>query len=198
MGLSYESYSHSLEMGCDEAGRGCLAGPVFAAAVSISSGFFHPDLNDSKKMSEKKRNLVRKYIESNSIWGVAHCSPAEIDQINILNASIKAMHKAVKNTTITPKHLLIDGNRFKPYQSISYTTVIKGDSLWACIAAASVLAKTHRDIYMIESDKLYPQYHFAKNKGYPTKEHIEALKKFGPCPIHRKSFLKNFINQTLF
>jgi ribonuclease HII len=178
-----------IEAGCDEAGRGCLAGPVFAAAVVLPEDFEHPLLNDSKKLSEKKRNILRPFIEEHALhWAVGICSPEEIDEINILNASFLAMHKAVDSLKIVPELLLIDGNRFKPYKSIPFECVIKGDGKYMSIAAASVLAKTHRDEYMQQIHLQHPHYAWDKNAGYPTKAHREAIESFGPCEHHRKSF----------
>lgn len=178
-----------LEAGCDEAGRGCLAGPVYAAAVILPKGLKLPGLDDSKKVSEKSRNRLRKIIEKDAIsWSVAHCSELEIDKINILNASIMAMQKAVLALRVKPEHLLIDGNRFKPLEGYAHTTVVKGDSKYRNIAAASILAKTHRDEYMKVLDAGHPEYGFARNKGYGTRKHIEAIDKFGLLECHRKSF----------
>ncbi|REJ84456.1 MAG: ribonuclease HII [Bacteroidetes bacterium] len=178
-----------LEAGCDEAGRGCLAGPVFAAAVILPHNFMHPGLNDSKQLSEKERLILRPYIEMNAIaWAVASVSEEEIDRINILNASIKAMHLAVSKLAVVPELLLIDGNRFKPYQGISHQCFIEGDSRFASIAAASVLAKTYRDDYMNEMHIIYPQYRWNKNKGYGTAEHRKMILSLGLSPMHRKSF----------
>jgi len=177
------------EAGCDEAGRGCLSGPVFAAAVILPEGFFHPLLDDSKKLSEKKRVLLRKVIEKEAIaWAVAVVSPQEIDEINILNASILAMHKAIRTLSIKPEALLIDGHRFKPYPGIPHSCEIKGDGRFMSIAAASVLAKTHRDEYMEKIHKKYPVYGWNKNKGYPTKEHRAAIMEHGVTKYHRMSF----------
>lgn len=178
-----------LEAGCDEAGRGCLAGPVYAAAVILPPGFMHPLLNDSKQMSRKNRDIVRKAIESEAVsYGVCAIQPEEIDRINILNASIKAMHGALDMLGAAPELILVDGNRFKPYRDIPHVCMIKGDSRFASIAAASVLAKCYRDEYMERIADEYPRYGWNKNKGYPTKEHREAINMFGPTPYHRKSF----------
>lgn len=178
-----------LEAGCDEAGRGCLAGPVYAAAVILPPGFMHPLLNDSKQMSRKNRDIVRKAIEAEAVsYGVCAIQPEEIDLINILNASIKAMHGALDMLCAAPELILVDGNRFKPYRDIPHVCMIKGDSRFASIAAASVLAKCYRDEYMERIADEYPQYGWNKNKGYPTKEHREAINMFGPTPYHRKSF----------
>jgi ribonuclease HII len=178
-----------IEAGCDEAGRGCLAGPVFAAAVILPANYKNNILNDSKKLSEKKRESLRNQIENDAIaYGVAMIMPAEIDKTNILNASIKAMHRAVKSLKITPQHLLIDGNRFKPYNDIPHTCIIKGDGKFLSIAAASVLAKTYRDDYMLDLHHKYPMYAWDKNKAYPTKAHRDGIRKFGSCEHHRMSF----------
>jgi ribonuclease HII len=178
-----------LEAGCDEAGRGCLAGPVFAAAVILKPGFRHPLLDDSKKLSEKDRNTLRSAIEKKALaWAVGVVSAKEIDEINILNASFLAMHRAVEQLNTTPQFLLIDGNRFKEYPAIPHSCEIKGDGRFKSIAAASILAKTHRDQYMLELSSHFPQYEWHQNKAYPTKIHREAIRKFGPCEHHRKSF----------
>lgn len=178
-----------IEAGCDEAGRGCLAGAVFAAAVILPEGFRNEDLNDSKQLSEKKRYKLRPLIEQEAIaWAVGIVSPEEIDRINILKASFLAMHRAVEQLTIKPEHLLIDGNRFTPYPGIPHTTVIKGDGKYLSIAAASILAKTYRDDYMDKLALEYPGYHWTENKGYPTKAHREAIREQGITPYHRKTF----------
>jgi ribonuclease HII len=178
-----------LVAGCDEAGRGCLAGPVTAAAVILPDDFNHPLINDSKQLSEKKRELLRQIIEKESVaWAVAIVHNEEIDQINILNASIRAMHLAIKQLTITPKALLIDGNRFHVYPDISHNCIVKGDSIYKCIAAASILAKTHRDEYMLKLHEQFPIYGWDRNKGYPTPYHRNSIKESGPSPLHRKSF----------
>lgn len=178
-----------IEAGCDEAGRGCLAGAVFAAAVILPPNFEHPLLNDSKKMTEKRRQLLRTIIEEEALaWAVAIADAREIEDINILNASILAMHRAVKALTIIPEHLLIDGNRFHPYEGIEHSCLVKGDQNFLSIAAASVLAKTHRDEYMEHLDKTYPSYGWIRNKGYPTKDHRQALVTHGSCIYHRSSF----------
>lgn len=178
-----------IEVGCDEAGRGCLAGPVFAAAVVLPEGFQHPDLNDSKKITATKRNELRAIIESQALhWAVGICSPKEIDQINILNASFKAMHKAIAKLEVLPSRLLIDGNRFNAYKKIAHHCIIKGDGKYASIAAASILAKTHRDEYMLKQAKKYPHYGWETNKGYPTVQHRTAIVEVGPTKLHRRSF----------
>ena len=185
-----EKYYQSklIEVGCDEAGRGCLAGSVFAAAVIIPKGVVIEGLNDSKQLTEKKRQALRPIIEQNCIWAVASVSAAEIDKINILNASIKAMHLALDKLSKTPKFIIIDGNRFKPYNNIAYKTIVKGDSKYLSIAAASILAKTHRDEYMENLSKDFPEYQWAQNKGYPTQIHRNAIAKIGACKHHRMSF----------
>lgn len=178
-----------LEAGCDEAGRGCLAGPVFAAAVILPSGFQNELLNDSKKLSEKNRKLLRDLIEKAALsWAVANMTPTEIDEINILNASIFSMHKAIKNLAIQPQRLLIDGNRFKQFEAIEHHTIIKGDGKYLAIAAASILAKTHRDEYMKKLHEEFPNYDWQNNKGYPTPKHKVAIRLHGITPHHRKSF----------
>lgn len=178
-----------IEAGCDEAGRGCLAGSVFAAAVILPPDFKNDDLNDSKQLSEKKRYLLRPVIEREAIaWAVGIVTPEEIDKINILKASFLAMHRAIDQLTVKPEHLLIDGNRFTPYPDIAHTTIVKGDGKYLSIAAASILAKTYRDDYMDELAKEYPDYHWTENKGYPTKAHREAIRAVGITPYHRKTF----------
>lgn len=178
-----------IEAGCDEAGRGCLAGPVFAAAVILPPDFECEELNDSKKLTEKIRYKLRPIIEEKALaWAVGVVSAEEIDQINILNASFLAMHRAVEKLGMEPEHLIIDGNRFKKYKEVPHDCVVKGDGKYLSIAAASVLAKTYRDDYMNEIDKQYPAYRWSKNKGYPTKDHRKAIEEFGPTEHHRKSF----------
>ncbi len=178
-----------LEAGCDEAGRGCLAGPVFAAAVILPPNFEHPLMNDSKQLTEKNRIFLREIIENEAIaFAVGICSPSEIDEINILNASFLAMHKAIEKLNIQPELLLIDGNRFKPYHGIEHLCIVKGDAKFMSIAAASILAKTYRDDYMDIISKDYPAYKWTKNKGYPTKEHRDAIALHGPCEHHRMTF----------
>jgi len=179
----------AVEAGCDEAGRGCIAGPVFAAAVILPHHFSNPVLDDSKKLPAKKRQLLRTLIEQEALaWGVGVVSEKEIDQINILNASFLAMHRALDKLKMIPSHLLIDGNRFKPYGDISHACIIKGDGIYASIAAASILAKTQRDEYMLTLHQEYPLYGWNKNMGYPTREHRKAVFKHGPTPYHRRSF----------
>ena len=181
--------ANRLEAGCDEAGRGGLAGSVYAAAVILPPDFQNEDLNDSKQLSEKKRYALRPIIEREAIaWAVGVVTPEEIDKINILKASFLAMHRAIEQLKIKPEHLLIDGNRFTPYPNIPHTTVVKGDGKYLSIAAASILAKTYRDDYMNQLAEECPDYHWVENKGYPTKAHREAIRKFGITPYHRKSF----------
>lgn len=185
------SYLHKdlIEAGCDEAGRGCLAGAVYAAAVILPADYRNELLNDSKKLTERQRYRLREVIERDALaWAVGVVSPEEIDKINILNASFLAMHRAVDQLSIRPQHLLIDGNRFNPYRGIPHTTVIKGDGKYLSIAAASILAKTNRDDYMNCLDKEYPMYDWKGNKGYPTKKHREAIRLYGTTPYHRMTF----------
>jgi ribonuclease HII len=178
-----------LEAGCDEAGRGCLAGPVFAAAVILPKNFVHPLLNDSKQLSENQRNILRKVIESTALaWAVAEVSAVEIDQINILKASFLAMHRALDQLTLRPEFLLIDGNRFYPYPQTPHLCIVKGDGKFASIAAASVLAKTWRDEAMLRMHQEYPEYGWSGNKGYPTKAHRAAIRLHGASRWHRRSF----------
>ena len=178
-----------IEAGCDEAGRGCLAGPVFAAAVILPKRYKNSALNDSKKLSRATRNALRILIERDAIASaVIAVHPEEIDRINILRASIRAMHRAIDALTVRPKHLLIDGNFFEPYPGIPHTTVVRGDGIYAAIAAASILAKTYRDDYMEEMHSRYPDYGWDHNKGYPTEAHRKAIFDLGPTPIHRQSF----------
>ena len=177
------------EAGCDEAGRGCLAGPVFAAAVILPIDFSDPLLNDSKKLNEKDRYALREMIEERALaWAVRSVDQVEIDSINILNASIKAMHLAIEQLEISPKFIIVDGNRFKPVENIPHKTIVKGDGKYASIAAASILAKTHRDDFMLAAHKKFPQYNWKKNKGYPTADHRRAIQQFGRCALHRVSF----------
>ncbi len=178
-----------IEAGCDEAGRGCLAGPVFAAAVILPKDYENKLLDDSKKLNELTRYKLRQDIEKNALaWAVGSYSPSEIDKVNILNASFFSMHRALKKLTIQPELLLIDGNRFKPYGDIPYHCIIKGDGKYLSIAAASILAKTYRDDYMITAHGKHPQYHWDSNKGYPTNKHKLAIQKFGITSYHRKTF----------
>lgn len=178
----------AIEAGCDEAGRGCLAGPVFAAAVIIPEGVTIDGLNDSKQLTEKIRRQLREEIESKCHWCVASLSPADIDKINILNASIQSMHLALEQLKVPFDHILVDGNRFKPFKEVKHTTVIKGDGKYKSIAAASILAKTHRDEYMEKLALEFPEYQWQSNKGYPTAVHREAIRKHGSNIHHRKSF----------
>lgn len=192
-------HSDLVEAGCDEAGRGPLAGPVFAAAVILPKDFHHPLLNDSKKMTEKARELLRPIIEREAIaWAVEEVSAEEIDTINILNASIAGMQRAVRKLSVKPEFLLIDGNRFKPFDDYRYQCIVKGDAKFTSIAAASVLAKTYRDEYMRKLAQEHPQYGWERNMGYPTKEHIEAIRWHGYTPEHRKSFHVKELEPTLF
>ena len=178
-----------IEAGCDEAGRGCLAGPVFAAAVILPEGYCNELLNDSKKLTEHRRDQLRAIIERDALaWAVGVVTAEEIDHINILNASFLAMHHAVDALTVRPEHLLIDGNRFKPYHDTPHTCIVKGDGKMMSIAAASILAKTHRDEFMARIHEEFPQYAWNINKGYPTKAHRAAISQYGPSPYHRKSF----------
>ena len=178
-----------IEAGCDEAGRGCLAGAVYAAAVILPPDFKNEMLNDSKQLTEKQRYALRCVIEESALaWAVGIVSPEEIDQINILNASFLAMHRAIDQLKIRPEHLLIDGNRFNPYPNIPHTTIVKGDGKYLSIAAASILAKTYRDDYMNELHREYPVYDWDHNKGYPTKKHRAAIAAHGISPYHRKSY----------
>ncbi len=178
-----------LEAGCDEAGRGCLAGPVFAAAVILPAHFFHPLLNDSKKLTEAQRCQLRPIIEADAIaFAVASLCNNEIDRINILQASIQAMHGALKKLAVQPQAILVDGNYFKPYGAVPHQCIVQGDGLYASIAAASVLAKTYRDDFMAHLHHQHPNYGWAQNKGYGTRQHRQALHAFGPSPHHRRSF----------
>jgi ribonuclease HII len=188
-------YEGKIEAGCDEAGRGCLAGSVYAAAVILPEGYQNELLNDSKQLSEKKRYQLREIIERDAVaWAVGIVTPEEIDKINILNASILAMHRALDQLKVRPEAIIVDGNRFKPYKdpadgkALPSTTIVKGDGKYLAIAAASILAKTYRDDYMNELAKEYSQYDWLSNKGYPTKKHREAIKQFGITPYHRKSY----------
>lgn len=178
-----------VEAGCDEAGRGCLAGVVYAAAVILPPDYKNELLNDSKKLTEKQRYQLRPIIEKEALaWAVGVVTPQEIDKINILNASFLAMHRALDKLALRPEYILVDGNRFKPYQSVPYTTVVKGDGKYLSIAAASILAKTYRDDYMNALHQEYPMYDWLSNKGYPTKKHREAIRRFGTSPYHRMSY----------
>ena len=178
-----------IEAGCDEAGRGCLAGSVYAAAVILPPDYQNPDLNDSKKLTDKKRKALREQIERDAVsWAVGIVTPDEIDKINILNASILAMHRALDQLKVRPEAVIVDGNRFKPYQNLPYTTIVKGDGKYLAIAAASILAKTYRDDYMDALAEKYPQYDWKSNKVYRTKKHRAAIKQFGVTPYHRMSY----------
>ena len=182
-------YSDVIEAGCDEAGRGCLAGPVVAGAVILKPGADFPELDDSKKLTEKKRMALRELIMNDALaYGIGIVTAAEIDEINILNASFLAMHRALDQLKVRPEFLLIDGNRFNRYHDIKHICVVGGDAKYQSIAAASILAKTTRDLLMEEYDVQYPQYHWKKNKGYPTPEHKQAIADYGITPLHRKSF----------
>ena len=188
-----------VEAGCDEAGRGCLAGPVTAAAVILPPDFTHPWLNDSKKLTERRRDELRAIIEREAVaWAVAMVDNEEIDRINILNASILAMHRALDALTVRPEAVIVDGNRFKPYRDLPWTTFVKGDGRFGNIAAASILAKTHRDGLMKTLDSRYPGYGWAINKGYPTAAHRQAITELGPTPLHRKTFRLTDPQLTLF
>lgn len=187
--LAKDFGSGKIEAGCDEAGRGPLAGPVVAAAVILKKDYEHPLLNDSKKLSQKKLDLLEEEIKKNALaYHVIEVSPEEIDEVNILNASFLAMHRAIEKLATTPELLLIDGNKFKPYKDIPYECIVKGDGKYMSIAAASILAKTHRDRVMRQAAQQYPGYGWERNVGYPTKQHREAIKKIGITPLHRKSF----------
>ena len=187
--LASHYYEGKIEAGCDEAGRGCLAGSVYAAAVILPEGYQNELLNDSKQLSEKKRYQLREIIERDAVvWAVGIVTPEEIDKINILNASILAMHRALDQLKVRPEAIIVDGNRFKKYQNIPHTTIVKGDGKYLAIAAASILAKTYRDDYMNRLAEEYPQYDWLSNQGYPTKKHREAIKQFGITPYHRKSY----------
>ena len=182
-------YSDLVEAGCDEAGRGCLVGPVVAGAVILKSGADYPELDDSKKLTEKKRMELRELIMNEALaYGIGIVTAAEIDEINILNASFLAMHRAIDQLKVRPEFLLIDGNRFNKYHDLKHVCVVGGDAKYQAIAAASILAKTTRDLLMEEYDLSYPQYHWKKNKGYPTPEHKQAIAEYGITDLHRKSF----------
>lgn len=178
-----------IEAGCDEAGRGCLAGAVYAAAVILPPDFRNDDLNDSKQLTERCRYALREVIEREAVaWAVGVVTPEEIDQMNILNASFLAMHRAIDGLKVRPQHLLIDGNRFRPYHELPHTTIVKGDGKYLSIAAASILAKTYRDDYMNALHREYPLYDWDRNKGYPTPRHREAIRRHGTTPYHRMTF----------
>lgn len=187
-----------VEAGCDEAGRGCLAGPVFAAAVILPEHFRHEGLTDSKQLTGKQRDELREVIEREALcYAVAMCTPEEIDELNILWASVRAMHKALSRLSLFPDHILVDGNRFKPYESTPHTCVVRGDSKYLSIAAASVLAKTHRDEYMRALHEKHPVYDWESNKGYPTRSHREAIEQHGITRHHRKSFQLHPVQLTV-
>ena len=193
--LASHYYKGKIEAGCDEAGRGCLAGSVYAAAVILPEGYQNDLLNDSKQLTEKRRYQLREIIERDAVaWAVGIVTPEEIDKINILNASILAMHRALDQLQVRPEAIIIDGNRFKPYKDpvdnkpLPHTTIVKGDGKYLSIAAASILAKTYRDDYMNDLAKEYPQYDWLSNKGYPTKKHRDAIRQYGITPYHRKSY----------
>ena len=195
--LASHYYTGKVEAGCDEAGRGCLAGSVYAAAVIFPEGYENEELNDSKQLTDRRRKMLREIIERDAVaWAVGIVTPEEIDRINILNASILAMHRALDQLKVRPEAIIVDGNRFKPYRpvvngspvDIPHTTIVKGDGKYLSIAAASILAKTYRDDYMDKLAEEYPQYDWLSNKGYPTKKHREAIRQYGITPYHRKSF----------
>ena len=187
--LASHYYKGMTEAGCDEAGRGCLAGSVYAAAVIFPEDYENAALNDSKQLSARRREQLRDIIiRDATAWAVGIVTPDEIDHINILNASILAMHRALDQLTVRPEAIIVDGNRFKPYQSLPYTTIVKGDGKYLSIAAASILAKTFRDDYMGELAQEYPQYDWLSNKGYPTPKHRDAIRQYGITPYHRKTF----------
>lgn len=188
-------YEDLVEAGCDEAGRGCLAGSVYAAAVILPPDYKNERLNDSKQLTAKRRNELREIIQRDAVaWAVGVVTPEEIDKINILNASILAMHRALDSLKVRPEAVIVDGNRFKPYRDLPYTTIVKGDGKYMAIAAASILAKTYRDDYMEKLALEYPQYDWKNNKGYPTKKHRNAIKEYGITPFHRRSF--NLLGDT--
>ena len=187
--LESHYYQGKVEAGCDEAGRGCLAGSVYAAAVIFPENYQNAALNDSKQLTDKHRKQLREIIERDAIaWAVGIVTPEEIDKMNILNASILAMHRALDQLKVRPEAIIVDGNRFKPYQNLPHTTIVKGDGKYLSIAAASILAKTYRDDYMDQQAQTYPQYDWLSNKGYPTKKHREAIRQYGITPFHRKTF----------
>lgn len=187
--LPTSTVAFMLEAGCDEAGRGCLAGPVCAAAVILPDGYTNPLLNDSKRLTQRQREALRPVIERDAVaWAVAWATNEEIDEINILNASILAMHRALDALGVTPGHIAVDGNRFKPYRDIAHVTVVKGDGKYANIAAASILAKTHRDEWMLRASAEYPGYGWEDNMGYPTRAHRAAIAELGTTPYHRLTF----------
>lgn len=182
-------FKDKIEAGCDEAGRGCLAGSVFAAAVILPKDYKNPDLNDSKKLSARQRQRLRAVVEHDAVaWAVGVATPREIDELNILQASLLAMHRALDRLRLRPEAVIVDGNRFNPYRGLPCKTIIKGDGKYLSIAAASILAKTYRDDYMAELAEEYPQYGWLRNKGYPTREHREAIRRHGVTPVHRRTF----------
>lgn len=187
--LANHYYEGLTEAGCDEAGRGCLAGSVYAAAVILPEGYENALLNDSKQLTEKRRYQLRQEIERDALaWAVGIVTPEEIDRINILNASILAMHRALDQLTVRPQAVIVDGNKFKPYRHLPHTCIVKGDGKYMAIAAASILAKTYRDDYMNRLAEEYPQYDWRSNKGYPTKKHRDAIRQYGTTPYHRMSY----------
>ncbi len=189
MSLEKHYYEGKIEAGCDEAGRGCLAGSVYAAAVILPDGYDNPSLNDSKRLSAAKRKRLRdEIVRDAQAWAVGVVTPEEIDHINILRASILAMHRALDQLQVRPEAIIVDGNRFLPYRDLPYTTIVKGDGKYQAIAAASILAKTFRDEYMERLAEEFPQYGWQSNKGYPTPQHREAIRQYGVTPYHRKSF----------
>ncbi len=191
-------YIDQLEAGCDEAGRGCLAGSVYAAAVILPKDYDNPSLDDSKKLSPRRRALLSEQLRSDAVaWAIGVVSASEIDKLNILKASILAMHRALDALAVRPEAIIVDGNRFSPYESLPFTTIVKGDGKYQSIAAASILAKTFRDEYMERLAEEYPMYGWERNKGYPTAEHRRALRKYGPSPYHRRSFAL-FVEGDLF
>ena len=193
--LKNNYYEGMVEAGCDEAGRGCLAGSVYAAAVILPPDYHNELLNDSKQLTEKRRYALREAIQRDAVaWAVGVVTPEEIDNINILNASILAMHRALDQLAVRPEAVIVDGNRFKPYGGLPYSTIVKGDGKYLSIAAASILAKTYRDDYMGKLAEEYPQYDWKSNKGYPTKKHRDAIRKFGTTPYHRRTF--NLLGDT--
>lgn len=187
--LKSHYYEGLVEAGCDEAGRGCLAGSVYAAAVILPHDYHNDLLNDSKQLTEKRRYQLREIVQRDAVaWAVGIVTPEEIDRINILNASILAMHRALDQLAVRPEAVIIDGNRFKKYQDLPHTTIVKGDGKYLSIAAASILAKTYRDDYMYQLAETYPQYDWQSNKGYPTRKHREAIRQYGTTPYHRMSY----------
>lgn len=187
--LKSHYYEELTEAGCDEAGRGCLAGSVYAAAVILPPDYHNELLNDSKQLTERRRYQLRTIIEQDAIsWAIGIVTPEEIDHINILNASILAMHRALDKLTVRPEAVIVDGNRFRPYRNLPWTTIVKGDGKYLSIAAASILAKTYRDDYMNEQALEYPQYDWLNNKGYPTRRHRDAIRQYGITPLHRRSY----------